>query len=109
MCRVLTSVINESSVNYSTFQLASLFYGYKPIATVCCGISSLIRSNNMENAMTMYNTFCGFMDGDALLPPSHFSRAGEFIFRIGVCCSDDEFMLHPCWMEFSVINQPATW
>lgn len=33
-CRVLTGVITETSVSYSTFKLASLFHGSEPIATL---------------------------------------------------------------------------
>lgn len=41
----------------------------------------------------------------SLLPPSPSAKqANLYISRIGVYCSDDECVLHPCWVEFSIIN-----
>lgn len=48
---------------------------------------------------------CGCMDGVAQLPLS-FPARGKHTCRICVYCGEDKSMLHPYWMESSVINLP---
>lgn len=70
-----------------------------------CEMSSSIRSNIMENGIMMGKAFCGYMGGVAQLPLC-FSAGGKRTCRICVYCSEDKSMLHPYWMESSVINLP---